>query len=504
MYLLPPSVQEWLPEKHIARFIVEILEQLDVTSIESTYSTFGRSAYPVRVLLGMLFYGYTTGIYSSRKIEQASYDSIAFRFIAANMHPDHDTIADFRKKFSKEFDSIFLQILLIASKMGILKIGNVSIDGSKIKANASKHKALSWEYANKLEKQLKNEIVKLKQLAETEENIPEGMIIPDELERREKRLAIIESAKNEIQERAKKRCEQEYAAYKEKIAQQKKRDEETGKKNRKNSPKPPIPGPYKHDQVNLTDGESRIMPKSGGGFEQAYNAQLSVDHDTHLVIASYVTQHANDKLEIIPSLKELKKTESAIGQNVDTLLADAGFFSEANIQHCENANIKPLISPNRDYHNKSVTERFESEATDFPEDIGALDKMRHRLKTNAGKTLYAKRKATVEPVIGVIKHSMKFKQFSLRGLKAVEAEWKLVVTSWNIKRLFTLIMKRDDQSVSNTAAAINSHDAYPNSQDSSLLFYILILFAYQFLVVFVFQICSSVQGQSKFSFPTGS
>jgi transposase len=508
MYLLPPSVQDWLPEKHIARFIVEILEELDVSNIENTYSSIGRNAYPVRVLLGLLFYGYATGVYSSRKIEQATYDSIAFRYIAANLHPDHDTIADFRKKFSKEFDAIFLQVLLIASKMGILKIGNVSTDGSKIKANASKHKALSWEYANKLEQQLKDEIAKLKQLAESEENIPEKMIIPDELARREKRLTIIAAAKNEIQERAKKRYEQECAEYAEKIAQQKKREEETGKKNRRNGPKPPTPGPHKHDQVNLTDEESRIMPKSGGSFEQAFNAQLSVDHDTHLVVASYVTQHTNDKLEIVPTLEELKKTESTIEQKVDTLLADAGFFSEANIQHCENTNIKPLFAQKRDHHNKSVTERFESGDVELPEDANALEKMQHCRATSDGKKLYAERKATVEPVIGIIKNVMKFRQFSMRGLKAADGEWRLVVTAWNIKRLFALIIEQANlttlESCDTDALDVCLHNSCSNSQDGILAYGILILSVCQFLIEPVFRICSSVNGQSKIRFSTDS
>lgn len=438
LYLMPQSIQNWLPEKHMARFVVEILEKLDITNLENKYSSMGRKAYPIRMLLGLMFYGYTTGVYSSRKIEQATYDSVAFRYIAANMNPDHATIANFRKSCSKELDNIFLQILLIASEMGILKVGNVSTDGTKIKANASKHKALSWEYANKLEQQLKDEIDKLKQMAETEDNIPEGMVIPEELARREKRLEVITAAQEEISRRAKIRFEREQTEYEEKIARQKEYEKNTGKKKPGKALTPPIPGPVKKDQVNLTDSESRIMPKSGGAFEQSYNAQISVDIESMLVVGRHVTQNTNDKLEIVPALKELEKTELSLQKKFSGMGADAGYFSKDNVQHCENVGIVPYIALKREEHNKSVTERFEFTAEVIPENADSATKMQHRLQTKEGKAIYAKRKSTVEPTFGIIKHVMGFKSFLLRGFEAVQSEWKIVTTAWNIKRIFAL------------------------------------------------------------------
>lgn len=437
-YLMPPSVDEWLPLNHLARFIVEIVGELDLKEFEKKYSSMGRKGYPVPVMLGLLFYGYITGTHSSRKLEQATYDSVPFRFIAANLHPDHDTIAIFRKKFLKDLEGLFLQILLIASKMGILKMGKVATDGSKFKANASKHKALSWKYANKLEEQLRKEVEQLMKMAEeADAEIPEGMNIPDELLRREERLKAIGKAKQEIERRSQKRFEEENAVYENKMMQRKKYEKETGKKKRGKKPKPPIFGPKKHDQVSLTDEDSRIMPKSGGGFEQAYNAQATVDIESMIVVANHVSQQPNDKNEISPTVKKIKKAESVTTETCKGLLADAGYFSKKNVQICEDAKITPFIIDKRDKHNKLLMKRFEDSGKP-PDDANAIDRMKYRLKTKEGKELYAKRKSTIEPVFGIIKNVMGFKSFLLRGFKAVEGEWNLVVIAWNLKRMFAL------------------------------------------------------------------
>lgn len=458
MFLLPPSIDDWLPKNHIARFVVDTLSKIDMSEFEKQYSPLGRKAYPVEMLWGLLFYGYITGVYSSRKIENATYDSVAFRFIAANTHPEHDTIATFRKKFSQQLDGIFLQILLIATESGILKMGNVSTDGSKIKANASKHKALSYEYANKLEAQLKEEITQLKKMTEEPDtNIPTGMSIPEELARRNDRLEVIEAAKKEIEARVKNRFEKEDAEYNKKIAQRKEHEEKTGNKKGGKPPEPPSSVPEKTDQVNLTDEESRIMPKSGGGFEQAYNAQASVDVDTMLIVGRHISQNTNDKLEIANALKELKKTEVFLQKNshkasmavVDqekfkNLLADTGYHSASNVQLCENAGIVPLIADKRDHHNLSVTERFET-ISEIPQTIDAVTKMKLQLKTKEGKELYAKQKTTIEPTFGIIKNVMGFRSFSLKGFKAVQGEWTLVSIAWNLKRLFALLKQSEMQ-----------------------------------------------------------
>ena len=271
LYLLPPSFQDWLPVNHLARFVVDIVAQLDLTPLRDAYAGRGCKAYDPEMLLSLLFYGYATGTFSSRKLELATYESIAVRYITGNSHPDHDTIANFRKRFLAELKPFFIQILSLAHEMKILKIGKISIDGTKIKANASKHQALSWGYACKLEKQLKDEVDSLLRQAELadQSTILDGMTIPEELERREKRLEAIARAKCEIERRAKERYEKEKAEHEKKLAERERKSQKSGKKPGGKPPKAPEPGVKERDQVNLTDEESRIMPISGGGFMQA-------------------------------------------------------------------------------------------------------------------------------------------------------------------------------------------------------------------------------------------
>jgi transposase len=438
LFLMPPSVQDWLPENHLARFVAETVSQLDLYALKSAYTGRGSKPYNPAMLLALLFYGYATGVYSSRKIEKATYDSVAFRYIAANTHPDHDTIAFFRKRFLKELKNLFVQILKIAHQMGILKMGKVSLDGTKIKANASKHSALSWQYASKLEKQLKDEIDKLMRLAEEADaaDLPDGMDIPAELSRRQDRIAAIAKAKKEIERRAKERYEQEKEAYDKKISEREAKTKLTGKKPRGRTPKQPEPGPNNTDQVNLTDEESRIMPTSGKAFEQAYNAQAGVDIETMLIVEEHITQCPNDKQEIETTLKGLSSLPKEIGK-ADTILSDAGYFSESNIEACEAEKVVPYIAVQRDYHNQLFQERF-SKPDPVPDDADPVTKMKYRLHTQEGRKLYAKRKSTVEPVFGIIKNIMGFRQFLLRGVEAVQGEWDLVCIAWNLKRMHTL------------------------------------------------------------------
>jgi transposase len=437
-YLFPPSIQDWLPEEHLARFVVDIVSQLDLRPLVEIYTGKGFKAYHPEILLSLLFYGYATGVFSSRKIEQATYDSVAFRFISANTHPDHDTVANFRKRFLEQLKPLFTQILLLAREMGLLKLGKVSLDGTKIKANASKHHALSWGHASKLEQQLRAEVDELIHLAEQadSEKIPDGMDIPEELRRRQDRLNAIAQAKATIEERAAQRYAHEQKEYDEKIAARRAKEKASGKKPRGRKPKPPVPGPRKNDQVNLTDEESRIMPSSDKGFAQAYNAQASVDVDTMLIVESHITQAPNDKQEITPTLATLNELPEKLGR-VDTILADAGYFSDDNVTSCEQSGVEPFIPPNRDKHNQPLTERFIDPAP-LPEDAEPIDKMRNKLKTVEGRKVYAQRKSTVEPVFGIVKHVLGFRQFFLRGLEAVSGEWTLVSIAWNIKRMFAL------------------------------------------------------------------
>ena len=438
MYLLPPSVQDWLPERHLARFVVEIVDQIDLRPLKQSYAGRGSQPYNPEMLLALLFYGYATGVFSSRKLERSTYDSVAFRFIAANTHPDHDTIATFRRRFSSEINGLFAQILSIAAQMKILKVGSVSLDGSKVKANASKHKALSYEHASKLEAQIKAEVAELLKKAEAADNadLPDGMSIPEELKRREDRLSAIASAKAEIERRAAERHAREQAAYEKKVAERAEKAQKTGKKPRGKEPKEPEPGPSNKDQVNLTDEDSRIMPASGGGFVQAYNVQAAVDTATKLIVATHITQQPNDKLELEPTLENLATLPIKVG-TVTELIADNGYFSEANITACESREITPYIAAGREPHNQSPWERFQ-EPPPLPDDADPVTTMKHRLKTIAGKAIYAKRKVTSEPVFGIIKAVMGFRSFLLRGYEAAEGEWNLVCMAYNIKKLHAL------------------------------------------------------------------
>src|SRR6201994_2024149 len=294
-FLMPPSVDEWLPEKHLARFVVEVVDGLDLSAMSKSYRGSGSASYHPAVLLSLLVYGCATGVFSSRKRERASYDSVAFRFIAANDHPDHDTIATFRRRFLKDIEGLFVRVLELAREMGMLKLGTVGLDGTKIHANASRHSALSYEHAGKLEAQLKAEVAELLAKAEAADkaDVLDGMSIPEELERREERLRQLAAARAKIEARAKERFAREQAEYEAKIAAREAKAKASGKKPGGKQPAPPTAGPGPSDQINLTDEASRIMPVAGGGFEQCYNAQAVVAADSLLVVAVDIVQAVN-------------------------------------------------------------------------------------------------------------------------------------------------------------------------------------------------------------------
>ena len=436
-YLLPPSVQDYLPEDHLARFVVEMVDQLDMSTLLGVYAGKGKTPYHPAMLVALLFYGYATGTFSSRKLEKATYDSIAYRYLCANTHPDHDTIASFRKRFLKKLEAFFVELLLIGQAMGLVKLGTVSLDGTKIKANASKHKALSWAHANKLEAQLQAEVDALLCLAEEADKsvLPDEMNLPEELKRREERLARIAEAKTEIQARAQARFEREQAEYEEKMARRKVQEECTGKKPGGRPPKAPSAEPRAKDQVSLTDEDSRIMP-SNEGFNQCYNAQAGVDANTHLIVEQHISQQPNDKQEVAPTLERLQQLPDELGE-IDALLADTGYFSEANVNRCEAESVTPYIPEGRQGHNEALHERFAADPPE-PEQPSAVEAMAHRLKTRVGKAIYAQRKSTVETVFGIIKQVQGFRQFLLRGFDAVAGEWSLVCIGWNLKRLHAL------------------------------------------------------------------
>jgi transposase len=437
-YLLPPSVDEWLPEQHLARFVVEVVDGLDLSPMSGSYRGSGSKSYHPALLVGLLVYGYATGVFSSRKIERATYDSVAFRYIAANEHPDHDTIAAFRRRFITDIEGLFVQVLALAREMGMLKMGTVGLDGTKIHANASRHSALSYERAGTIEAQLKAEVAELMAKAEAADqaDVPDGMSVPQELARREDRLQKLAEARAKIEARARERFVREQAEHEAKLAARESKIRATGKKPGGKPPEPPIAEPGPKDQINLTDEDSRIMPVAGGGFDQCYNAQAAVATDSLLVIAADVTQAPNDKQQLVPMIDRIAALPESLGA-IETLLADTGYFSAANVAACDAAGIEPLIAQGRQSHHPSLWERF-ADAPPAPDDPTPLEAMRHRLQTSEGKKLYAMRKHTPEPVFGIIKSVMGFRQFSLRGLDHVRGEWNLVTMAWNMKRMFVL------------------------------------------------------------------
>ena len=419
-------MDEWLPAGHLARFVVEIVEQLNRAALTREYRGAGSAAFHPEMLLALLIYGYATGTFGSRRLEQATYDSLAFRYIAANSHPDHATLCAFRKRFLPEIERLFVEVLGIAKQMKLLKLGTIALDGTQIHANAARHSALSYGHAQKIEAQLQAEVRALLARAATAdaEPLPEGLNIPEELARREGRLQAIRDAKAEIEVRAAARFATEQAAYEVKVTAREAQENETGKIPRGKPLRPPSAGPRATDQVNLTDPESRVMPVAGGGFEQCYNAQAAVDTDTMRVVATALTQAANDQQQISPMVAVLTALPTAVGM-VDTLLADNGYFSAANVTTYLAAGLAPLLAAGRESHHLPWQDRF-TEPVPLATEANAVQRMKHHLKIRAGRAQYGLRKQTVEPVFGIIKAVMRFRQFLLRGLDAVRGEWSLV------------------------------------------------------------------------------
>ncbi len=433
--LMPYDLCDWLPEDHLARFVVDIVERLNLKTIYDQYGGKGSAAYDPKLLLSLLFYGYSTGVFSSRKIETATYDSIAFRFIAGNHHPDHDTIATFRKRFLSEIKGWFKDILLIGKELGIVKLGNIYIDGTKVQANASRHKAMSYDYMKRLEKQLETEIDKLLDLAahkdEQEKDIE--LDIPAEIKRREDRLEKIKAAKEVVEARAEERYKKEKQEYDSKIEKRKKQEEETGKKPKGRTPKAPISSPTDSDQYNFTDPESRIM-KTSNGFNQCYNGQGAVNEDM-VIVGAHCNAHANDKQEFIPTIDAIPVE---LGE-ISSAVADTGYFSEKNIDDCQDKGIEAIISTAREKHN-TYLENLLNKDNCAAQDNTPVNKMNQVLKSKKGKEIYKRRKQTVEPVFGIIKEVLGFRRFSLRGEVETDCEWSLVCLGYNLKRLFKLSM----------------------------------------------------------------
>ncbi len=435
---------EALPPQHLARFVVDIIAQLDLSKIYALYAPQGGEAIAPEILLGLLFYGYATGVFSSRKIEKATYESIPFRFIAGGLHPDHDTIAHFRKTFLAEIKDLFVQILLLAQAAGVLKLGNISLDGSKIHADASKSHAVSYQRLIELEGQLQAEVNALFALGEQAEQgdtqLPDNLILQDEIAIRQERLAHLAKAKAVLEARAKERYAAEQAEYEAKLSEREAKARKHHRKPKGRTPKPPQPGPREKDQYNFTDPDSRIMKNStNDGVDQNYNVQVANDQESLLIVANTLSNHPNDKQEAIPTLDAL---DPQVGQPKAAAM-DNGYFSETNIDACQMRGIEPYIATGREPHHKDWRSFFAELLEPPGEAASPKEKMAYQLQTEIGKAIYRLRKCTVEPVIGIIKEVLGFRQFSLRGLKAAAGEWCLVCLAFNLKRMHTLYLTND-------------------------------------------------------------
>jgi transposase len=442
-YTATPNIQislgEAIPANHLARFVIDMVAQLDLSAIYKRYGVRGGEAIAPEVLLALIFYGYSTGRFSSRKIERATYEDLGFRFVAGGLHPDHDTIANFRKTFLPELEGLFVQILLLAQLSGILKVGNLSLDGSKIHADASKSKAVSYGRLKELEITLREEVARLFEMGEQADQgdveLPEGLVIQDEIAFRRERLENLATAKAVLDARAKERYEAEKAEYDAKLKEREAKARKRHQKPRGKEPKPPEEGPDDKDQYNFTDPDSRIMKNStNNGYDQHYNAQVAVTQDSMLIVATSLSNHPNDKQEAEPTLDALP-TELGLP---DSVAMDNGYFSARNIKATEERGIEPYIATGREAHYKHVEDLLGNLPAEPSADASPKEKMAYKLATEIGKEIYRLRKCTVEPVIGIIKEILGFRQFSLRGLKTVAGEWRLVCLAFNLKRMHSI------------------------------------------------------------------
>ena len=435
------KIRDFLPGNHLARFVVAVIMQLDLNCICQRYGVLGRPPYAPEILLGLLFYGYATGVFSSRKREKSSYAMIPFHYIAGGLHPDHDTIADFRKTFLPEIQDLFVQILVLAHTMGAFKLGNISLDGSKVHADASKSKAVSHKRLLKLAAQLRQEVEELLALSEQADQIelPAGFVVENELTFRKNRLTNLAEAKAVLETRAKERYEAEKAEYEAKMKAREEKALQTGQKPRGRTPQPPVPGPCDKDQYNFTDPESRIMKNSNNsGFDQHYNVQVAVEQESFLIMSNTLSNHPNDYGELEPTLDAISEKLGT----PDAAAVDNGYFCKNNVIACETRGIDLYAATGREPHHRSWKSFFVETPDPPAEDASLTVKMAYKLQTEIGQAIYRLRKCTVEPVIGIIKEILGFRQFSLRGLTAAAGEWCLVCLAFNLKRLHVLVNAR--------------------------------------------------------------
>jgi len=423
-FLLPPSLREWLPENHLVYFVSDVVENLDLSAMDAVYGDEqrGQPPYDPGMMTKLLIYGYCIGLFSSRRIQQRLHEDIAFRVLAAGNAPNFRTISDFRKIHLATLEGLFEQVLKIALEAGAMKLGRVALDGTKVKANASKHKAMSYDRMKEKERQMRAEVKQLLAQAEAADVAEDeqygadqhGEELPEELQRRESRLQKIRQAKRALEERARQKAEAEGKSAEEvKQAQ-----------------------PAAKDQYNFTDPESRIMMGSDG-FVQGYNAQAAVEPALQLIVGQSVTPAPNDKEQVAPMVEVIAQQS---GQRPTELLADSGYCSEKNLEHLETAGesrqpVKVYVATGKQKHGEH---RRPCPRGPLPKNATRVERMKRKLQTKAGRAVYAARKTIVEPVFGQIKQARGFRQFLLRGLSKVRGEWALVCLTHNILKLYRL------------------------------------------------------------------
>jgi len=410
--LLPPSLRDWLPENHLAYCVSDVVDQLDLAAIEAVYEEEdrGQPPYHPRMMTKILLYGYCVGVFSSRRIQKRLVEDVAFRVLAAGNQPDFRTIADFRKLHLQALEKLFQQVLRLVLEVGALKLGRVALDGSKVKANASKHKAMSYGRMEETEKRLREEVRKLLKQAEAADEEEDkrygrerrGDELPEELQRRETRIARIQEAKKALEERAREKA----------------KSESEGKDSKEAKPEPKA-------QYNFTDAESRIM-KGSDGFVQGYNTQVAVEPLFQLVVGQTVTQAANDKQQMVPLVEAIQEQS---GQRPKEVLRDSGYCSEENLKYLAKRRMEGFVATEKQKHGEW---REPCKRGPLPKDTSRVERMKRKLKTKVGSAVYARRKCMVEPVFGQIKQARGFRQFLLRGLKKVRGEWALICMTHNL------------------------------------------------------------------------
>ena len=440
---LPCDLREWLPADHLVHLILDAVEQIPTGHFHVNHRGTGSEQYPPTMMLALLIHCYATGRFGSRTIEAATHSDVAVRFLCANLHPDHDSICTFRRENKAAFEAAFVTVLQLAHQLRLTRVGTVSVDGTKIQANASKHAAVSYQRAGELITRFQLEVAELTTRAEQADvkQSKETLDIPAELARRDKRIESLKHARQIIEAQAKEMAAAKQVEHQSKVAQrQAKRD--AGKKPRGPEPKAPDDKPDGKDQYNFTDPESRIM-KAGNGkhFEQAYNAQAVVD-EAMMIVGQRVSVAANDKQELASDVAAIS---SVVKAEVKVVLADSGYYSEAMVRDVEQksdgteSGLTVYAAVEKQSHHKSVADLLpQAEPEPLAENASAKEKMAHRMKTQTGKALYKLRKQTVEPVFGIIKEVLGFRRFLLRGREKVSLEWLLVCVSYNLKRMFTL------------------------------------------------------------------